>query len=159
MRSSTFLSLPAVALLLLGAACQKNVVVTTPTDTPSAGTTGITSTPAPVAKNTTTPVPDGGVAQFDTTARPGWLEKRIQQITAEPPQNPAARIMRYRYEGQVVYYETLGCCDQFTSLYDQNGKLICHPEGGITGKGDGNSACRYFAKRRTEERLVWQDPR
>lgn len=157
MRSSLFFSGPLVALLLVGAACQKNVVVTTPTDTPTTGNTGITSTPAPTANNTTTPVPDGGMVQFDTTARPGWLEKRIQELTAEPRQNPPARIMRYRFEDQVVYYETLGCCDQFTNLYDQQGKIICHPEGGITGKGDGN--CRYFTKRRTEEKLVWQDSR
>ena len=157
MRSSLFSSVPVAALLLFGAACQKNVVVTTPTDTPTNGTTGITSTPNPAAKNTTTPVPEGAPVPFDTTARPGWLQKRIQALTAEPRQNPPARIMRYRFENQVVYYETLGCCDQFSNLYDQQGKLICHPDGGLTGKGDGD--CRYFAKKRTEERLVWQDDR
>lgn len=97
------------------------------------------------------------MVQFDTAARPGWLEARIQQLSAERRQNPPARIMRYRFEGQVVYYETLGGGDQYSNLYDQSGKIICHPEGGITGKGDGN--CRYFTKRRTEERLVWQDSR
>ncbi|UOG74825.1 hypothetical protein MTX78_22260 [Hymenobacter tibetensis] len=156
MRSSLFRLVPVV-VLLCGVACQQNVVLTTPTDTPAGGNTGITSTPTPVAKNTTTPVPNGTMVQFDTTSRPGWLEERIQKLSAEPPQNPAARIMRYRFEDQVVYYETLGCCDQYTNLYDKNGKLICHPEGGITGKGDGN--CRYFTKHRTEERLVWQDAR
>ncbi|MBC8083767.1 MAG: hypothetical protein H7Z21_11195 [Hymenobacter sp.] len=85
------------------------------------------------------------------------MEKRIQALTTEPKQNPPARIMRYRFEEQIVYYETLGCCDQFSNLYDQKGALICHPDGGLTGKGDGN--CRYFAKRRTEEKLVWQDAR
>lgn len=157
MRSSLFRSVPVAALFLLGVACQRNVVVTTPTDTPSTGSTGSVSTPAPTSQNTTTPVPDGTMVQFDTTARPGWLEARIQKLSAEPRQNPSARIMRYRFEGQVVYYETLGGGDQYSNLYDQSGKIICHPEGGITGKGDGN--CRYFTKRRTEERLVWQDAR
>ncbi|WP_375435244.1 DUF6970 domain-containing protein [uncultured Hymenobacter sp.] len=157
MRSSLFRSVPVAALFFLGVACQRNVVVTTPTDTPATGSTGSVSTPAPTSQNTTTPVPDGTMVQFDTAARPGWLEARIQKLSAEPRQNPPARIMRYRFEDQVVYYETLGCCDQYSNLYDQNGKVICHPEGGITGKGDGN--CRYFTKRRTEERLVWQDSR
>lgn len=157
MRFSFFRSVPVAAFLLFGGACQRNVVVTTPTDTPATGSTGSVSTPAPTSENTTTPVPEGTLVQFDTTARPGWLEARIQKLSAERRQNPPARIMRYRYEDQVVYYETLGGGDQYSNLYDQNGKLVCHPEGGITGKGDGN--CRYFTKRRTEERLVWQDSR
>lgn len=157
MRPSLFRSVSVAALFFLGVACQRNVVVTTPTDTPATGNAGTVSTPAPTSQNTTTPVPDGTMVQFDTTARPGWLETRIQNLSTEPRQNPPARIMRYRFEGQVVYYETLGGGDQYSNLYDQNGKIICHPEGGITGKGDGN--CRYFTKRRTEERLVWQDAR
>lgn len=144
---------------LLGTACQRDVAVTTPTDTPSAGGTGITSTPNPASTNTTTPTPFDKVTEYDTTARPAWLEQRIQALQAEPKQNPPAQIIRYRYEGQIVYYETIGCCDQFSNLYDQQGKLLCHPDGGLTGRGDGNSFCRYFAKRRTEEKLVWQDAR
>jgi hypothetical protein len=42
-------------------------------------------------------------------------------------------------------------------LYDAKGKILCHPEGGITGKGDGK--CANFDKRKTNEQLVWQDPR
>ena len=157
MRSSSFLPVAAVSLLLLGFSCQKGVNVTTPTDTPASGTTGITSTPAPVAKNTTTPVPDAPVAQFDTTARPGWLRAKIDAHLAEKKQNPPIQIFRYRYKDAVVYYETSPCCDQFTNLYDQKGKLICHPDGGFTGRGDGN--CADFNKNKTEEKLVWQDPR
>ena len=28
-------------------------------------------------------------------------------------------------------------CDQFSDLLDANGNLIGHPDGGITGRGDG----------------------
>ncbi len=154
-----FLLLPITMLgLLLGSfGCQKGVNVTTPTDTPAGGTTGITSTPAPASKNTTTPVPEAPVAQFDTTARPGWLRARIEAHLADNKQNPPIQVFRYRYKGAVVYYETSPCCDQFTNLYDQRGKLICHPDGGLTGRGDGN--CADFTKDKTEEKLVWQDPR
>lgn len=151
-----YFALP-MAALLGAAACQRNVAVTTPTDTPPQGTTGITSTPAPTSKNTTTPVPDAPVASFDTTARPAWLRTRIDAHLAEKKQNPPIQIYRYRYNGQVVYFESAACCDQFTNLYDQRGNVICHPDGGITGRGDGQ--CPDFAKARTEERLVWQDPR
>lgn len=157
MRSSSLLPAVALGLLLFGFGCQRGVNVTTPTDTPAMGTTGITSTPAPAAKNTTTPVPDAPVAQFDTAARPGWLRARIDAHLAEKKQNPPIQIFRYRYKGNVVYYETSGCCDQFTNLYDQRGKLLCHPDGGITGRGDGN--CSDFGKNKTEEKLVWRDPR
>jgi len=157
MRSFSLLPATVPVLLFLGFACQRNVNVTTPTDPPPTGTTGITSTPAPAAKNTTTPVPDAPVARFDTTARPGWLRARIDAHLAEKKQNPPIRILRYRYKGNVVYYETSPCCDQFTNLYDQRGKLICHPDGGLTGRGDGK--CSDFAKNKTEEKLVWQDPR
>ncbi|WP_222840640.1 DUF6970 domain-containing protein [Hymenobacter puniceus] len=155
----SFLLLPATALgvLLCGFGCQKSVSVTTPTDTPASGTTGITSAPSPTAKNTTTPVPDTPIAQFDTTARPGWLKARIEAHLAENKQNPPIQVFRYRYKGAVVYYETSPCCDQYTNLYDQKGKLICHPDGGLTGRGDGN--CTDFNKNKTEEKLVWQDPR
>ncbi|QJX49191.1 hypothetical protein HMJ29_07090 [Hymenobacter taeanensis] len=65
--------------------------------------------------------------------------------------------MSYQYNGGLVYYETVGCCDQYTTLYSSAGKVLCHPDGGLTGRGDGQ--CPDFAKTRTEERLVWQDPR
>lgn len=156
MRLHLFLSAVGSAFLL-NTACQKNVNVTTPADTPTTGTTGITSAPTPTSTNTTTPVPDSRMAEFDTTARPGWLRKRIDEHLAEPKQNPPVQIFRYRYKNNVVYYETLGCCDQFTNLYDAKGKVICHPDGGITGRGDGN--CPDFSKNKTEEKLVWQDPR
>ena len=29
------------------------------------------------------------------------------------------------------------CCDQFSDLLDSEGNLIGHPDGGITGRGDG----------------------
>ena len=29
------------------------------------------------------------------------------------------------------------CCDQFSDLLDAEGNLIGHPDGGITGRGDG----------------------
>jgi hypothetical protein len=36
-----------------------------------------------------------------------------------------------------VYLFTPMCCDQFTRLYDAEGRFICAPSGGFSGAGDG----------------------
>ena len=97
-------------------------------------------------------------AEADTTARPLWLRQRIAVVLAErkKPQ-PTIRMFRYAYKGQQVYWESAPCCDQYSTVYTLKGKIICHPDGGITGNGDGQ--CASFDKEKTNERLVWQDPR
>lgn len=151
------LSVAAVSLaVFLTTACTKGVSVNTPTDPPVSGNVNGTDTPNPTSTNTTNLRPTQATA-FDTTSRPRWLEERIKYHLAEPKQNPIVQISRYNYKGQVVYYETLGCCDQFSNLYNATGKLLCHPEGGLTGRGDGQ--CPDFDKNKTSEMLVWRDPR
>lgn len=151
------LFIPATITLLalsLGA-CQQDVVVNTPT-TPPAETFVSDNTVAPTSANTVDGVPTRDM-RLDSTARPAWLERRIQSILATRKRNPIIRITRYRYDGESVYYESAPCCDQQSTLYDLKGNVLCHPEGGITGKGDGK--CGSFDKRKTNEQLVWQDPR
>ena len=46
-------------------------------------------------------------------------------------------ITRYEYQGETVYYVLKESYDQFSDLLDANGNLIGHPDGGITGRGDG----------------------
>jgi hypothetical protein len=145
------------ASLLLTTACARNQVsVTTPTTPPEGPNVSGTSTPAPTSANTVDPVP-ARVLITDTTARPLWLKERIAAILAERKRNPVIRILQYQYEGQTVYYQSAPCCDQYSQVFDTKGNLLCQPDGGITGKGDGK--CRYFEKRKTNEKLVWQDPR
>ncbi|MCB2378582.1 hypothetical protein LGH70_13360 [Hymenobacter sp. BT635] len=146
----------SVTVLCSALACNRGVTVTTPTDPPVSGSVNGNDTPNPTSTNTTDLRPARATA-FDTTSRPAWLESRIQNHLAEPKQNPPVQVSRYRYKGQVVYYETVGCCDQFSNLYDAKGKVICHPEGGLTGRGDGQ--CPDFDKNKTGEMLVWRDPR
>ncbi|SNR50577.1 hypothetical protein SAMN06269173_103157 [Hymenobacter mucosus] len=158
MRLPLLLAAPAVALLLHTTACQRSVAVTTPTDAPQTGLAGSSvSTPFPTSTNTVEPSPQAAPADFDEKKRPQWLQARIEEHLKEKKQNPPIQIMSYQYKGNTVYFESAPCCDQFTTLYDASGKVLCHPDGGLTGRGDGN--CADFAKTRTEERLVWQDPR
>ncbi|QKG54206.1 DUF6970 domain-containing protein [Hymenobacter sp. BRD67] len=150
------LLIPFTALALLLSACQSDVVVNTPTTPPSEGFVSEPDTPAPTSTNTTDPVAARDM-RLDSTARPLWLRQRIQSILATRKRNPIIRITRYEYEGQTVYYESAPCCDQYSTVYDVKGQILCHPEGGITGKGDGK--CANFDKRKANEQLVWQDPR
>ena len=155
-RSSPF-RLALLATLLAAGACNRAVTVTTPTTPPNAANVAGTSTPAPTSANTVDPVPVPLPAPTDTSARPDWLQKRIQAVLAERKRNPTVHIYQYQYRGQTVYFQSAPCCDQLTYVFDVKGKVLCNPNGGITGKGDGR--CADFDKNKTGEKLVWQDPR
>lgn len=88
---------------------------------------------------------------------PGWLAELIQRMENEPVANPPAAVIQYGYEGGTVYYVPLRCCDIFSDLYDADGNLIGHPDGGITGRGDGRVP--DFLEKRSKERVVWKDER
>ncbi|WP_231403080.1 DUF6970 domain-containing protein [Hymenobacter guriensis] len=151
-------SLAPLAALLLAGACARRPEVSTPAnDNPREVQSEATSSPSTVNPTTSRPA-SSTVAMFDTTARPAWLQKRIAELGAtEKPQNPKARILSYRLDGQLVYYFNAPCCDQYSTLYSAKGTVLCRPDGGFTGRGDGK--CPDFEKKRTEERLVWEDPR
>ncbi len=144
------------ALLLFAACGADRVNFTTPTTPPEGASVYGTDTPAPTSANTVDPVP-ARLLESDTTHRPSWLKARIAAVLAERKRNPITRILRYQYEGKTVYYISAPCCDQFSQVFDTTGNLICQPDGGITGKGDGK--CPDFDKKKTNEKLVWQDPR
>ena len=88
---------------------------------------------------------------------PAWVDELIERFAAEPVGNPPQSIYRYEYKGRTVYYVPAQCCDQFSTLYDAAGKVVCAPDGGFTGSGDGR--CMDFSKERTEEHLIWKDKR
>jgi len=90
-------------------------------------------------------------------ANPRWVSELIARYQAEPVGNPPQSIWRYQYRGQTVYYIPPQCCDQYSQLFDAKGGLLCAPDGGLSGSGDGR--CPEFFKERTEEQLIWQDPR
>ena len=88
---------------------------------------------------------------------PQWVNQLIEKYKAEPVGNPPQSIWRYEYQGQVVYYVPAQCCDMYSTLYAADGNVICAPNGGFDGKGDGR--CEDFLSQRTQEQLIWQDPR
>ena len=88
---------------------------------------------------------------------PPCIQAKIDEIAAQEVANPPVRVYSYLYAGKKVYYFTPRCCDASSKLYDESCTLLCAPDGGITGRGDGR--CRDFFATRTDEELVWADPR
>jgi len=88
--------------------------------------------------------------------RPAWLDDLIDELEATPVANPPAEVVRRVYDAGVYYYLPPRCCDIWSNLYSAEGTLVCHPDGGITGSGDGN--CPELGALVSEE-VVWQDPR
>ncbi|MDA0988911.1 MAG: hypothetical protein O2783_07310 [Chloroflexi bacterium] len=106
-----------------------------------------------VGYNETTEV----VASSPDTELPAWLLDLINTQKNEPVANPPALIARYEYKGQTVYFLPQRCCDIFSNLYDAEGNIIGHPDGGITGQGDGRVPDSF--ETRTDEIIVWSDQR
>lgn len=104
------------------------------------------------------PIGPISATQTDTPSdAPGCIQQKIQGILAEPVRNPPARILRFTFNGDTVYYIPAYCCDQYSELYDKSCNLICHPDGGITGGGDGQ--CPTFWSTATDSVEIWRDPR
>jgi hypothetical protein len=99
--------------------------------------------------------PSGGpVAQ---SPLPASVTALIHELQGQPPSNPPAYVASYDYRGEVVYYVPPRCCDIFGDLYNGAGQIICHPDGGLAGHGDGR--CPDFESKRTNEKIVWRDLR
>jgi hypothetical protein len=92
----------------------------------------------------------------DPTPVPAPVANLIRELQTQPPTNPPAYVASYRYRDQVVYYVPPRCCDIFSDLYDASGQLMCHPDGGLAGHGDGR--CADFLRQRTSETILWSDP-
>ena len=92
-----------------------------------------------------------------TAGIPSCIQQKIDSIKAQPKWNPPATVYEYLYKGKTVYGFSADCCDQYTTVYDENCNYICAPSGGFTGKGDGK--CSDFAQEAKEVKLVWKDDR
>ncbi len=87
---------------------------------------------------------------------PSCIENKIQDIQNSPVENPPKEVWLWEYNGVSYYYFTAACCDQFSELYDADCNLVCAPDGGFTGMGDGNCVPGILNATKT---LIWKDPR
>lgn len=90
-----------------------------------------------------------------TTAN--WLKDLIKKEESNPVANPPALISKCVYKNQNVYYLPARCCDISSVLYNNEGNIICSPDGGLTGKGNGK--CVDFFDIRKDCVIVWKDTR
>lgn len=65
----------------------------------------------------------------------------------------AIAVSQWQVDGKIYYYYQLDCCDQYNYLYDEECNLVCAPDGGFGGTGDGN--CPEFVGDITSV-LVWE---
>ncbi|MBL4752878.1 MAG: hypothetical protein JKY52_04645 [Flavobacteriales bacterium] len=93
----------------------------------------------------------------DSVKSDSCLETLKAQLLEQSPQLPASSIWEYTYKGSIVYLVPAPCCDNFNPVYNLKCEVICHPHGGITGKGDGK--CNDFRSAATGKKLVWKDSR
>jgi hypothetical protein len=89
-------------------------------------------------------------------AVPDCIENKIQNIQNAPVENPPKEVWLWEYNGVSYYYFTAACCDQFSELYDADCNLVCAPDGGFSGMGDGNCVPGILNATKT---LIWKDPR
>lgn len=94
---------------------------------------------------------------IDEDGATSCIREKIEQIKREPVTNPPTEVYSYMYNGKTVYHFTSGCCDMYNYVYDVNCNLICAPDGGITGTGDGK--CADFFTVATNKTLIWKDTR
>jgi hypothetical protein len=88
---------------------------------------------------------------------PECIERTIIEIAKDGVWNPPAKVYSYYYEGKKVFFVPQRCCDFPSELYDENCNIICQPDGGFSGSGDGK--CPDFFTTRAGEILIWEDER
>ena len=98
--------------------------------------------------------PEGSKVKVDSL--PVCVKVLIEKMKSEAVTNPPRKIYSYIYLGKKVFYVTAFCCDNFSDLYNDSCRLMGHPDGGITGIGDGKIKAFNTA---TEEKLLWADSR
>jgi hypothetical protein len=88
---------------------------------------------------------------------PLCIKTMIEKMKAEPVTNPPGKLYSYTYNNKTVYYVPAICCDFFSDLYDDSCKIIAHPDGGFTGRGDGK--VKDFNEAKKNGKLIWEDKR
>lgn len=95
-------------------------------------------------------------APVSEAAHPRWLQVKIAELKSAPPSNVPVSVARAQYQGETVYYISPTVPDGYGSLFDAQGKLLGHPDGGMSGGGDGK--CADYFETRTQVVVVWPAP-
>lgn len=88
---------------------------------------------------------------------PACVLDLAETMAAAPVENPPSSITEYEYNGEPVYYIPAACCDQASTVLDASCNVICAPDGGFTGQGDGK--CPDFFDVAVKKQVIWKDDR
>lgn len=88
---------------------------------------------------------------------PECIREKIEFFKSQPKGNPPQSITEYNYKNKRVFYIPPQCCDQYSDLFDENCYLLGHPDGGLSGGGDG-SLPGFFTEAK-DPKLIWKDDR
>lgn len=88
---------------------------------------------------------------------PAWLQAQVKKWGRQRIDDAEAlSIERLQHHGAVAYLVNANCCDQYNTLYDADGRELCHPSGGIEGSGD--RTCPRPVDPGTQAVVVWVHP-
>ncbi|MCI5059120.1 MAG: hypothetical protein MRY83_23610 [Flavobacteriales bacterium] len=85
------------------------------------------------------------------------IDLKINEFKSSEKKNPPIQIHQYYYKDKVVYLVSSYCCDIPSRVFDESCNLVCEPDGGFTGNGDGR--CSDFYDVATKKTLIWKDQR
>lgn len=88
--------------------------------------------------------------------KPNCIDHKIESLKKERVRSPPAEVWEWKVDNSIYYYITSNCCDQYNLLHDNECNIICAPDGGNSGEGDGN--CPNFSGTILKT-LRWKDPR
>lgn len=86
---------------------------------------------------------------------PDCILEKIDALKDTSIDDYRAQVLEYSYRGYLVYYIPQLGPDEYSDLYDMYCNLICHPDGGPSGNGDGS--CSDFLSDANFVRMIWQD--
>ena len=96
------------------------------------------------------PISSSSHPPLETKNNPVWVEDLKNSYNHRPDMGA-----RCTYNNQVVYYMISECCDKFNYLYSEDHQIICAPDGGFTGKGDGK--CEDFSFGKNKCKVIWSE--
>jgi hypothetical protein len=91
---------------------------------------------------------------------PRCVRREIEKIKADEVRSPPAKVYQMAYGEEAYYYFPPFCCDEMGLILDDRCNLLCKPDGGYTGLGDGT--CPSFvidSALFSDMVLIWEDER
>lgn len=91
---------------------------------------------------------------------PRCIKKHIREIEKENKGRQKATVWKWTVNGKEYYFFPVhSCCDKTSTLYDSKCNVVCHPDGGIGGGGDGRCPDWYENGDSIVRTKIWEDPR